>query len=106
VTGLTDLLQSVFMLTSSVSSLKSDVQRMNSMLLEMNERLVRLENSGDLIAEKSKNAALTALNLLSQELMREVYSLRARMDALGSPQLSTAAGLRLERPDENPPPSS
>jgi len=87
VSGVVDVLKEVLTLTSSVASLKSDIQRISTMILEMNERIIRLEASGELNAEKAKNAALIAFQGTNQQLMREMYSLRARIDALGSPKM-------------------
>lgn len=93
-TGITDLMQKVFTLTSGVDSLKSDIKRMNDMLLTMHERIIRLEGSTELTAEKARNAALMAVQATHSELLRELYSIRARLDSNSPPPSQTPPEFR------------
>jgi hypothetical protein len=102
VSGVTELMQKVFTLTSGVDGLKSDVKRMNEMLLMMHERIIRLEGSSELTAEKAKNAALMAVQATHNELLRELLSLRARLDANPSLPLPAASGFRLGSAESKP----
>lgn len=74
-----DLLQKTMLLVSSVDKLEAKIKRMDELLLDHHERIVRLENSADLIAEKAKNAALQGAQASSAELLREIYALKARL---------------------------
>lgn len=79
----TELLQKIMLLTSNVDSLKTDVKRLVDKVSELNDRVVRVENNGELVAEKAKNAALTAAQVMNAEILRELYSLKARIDGPG-----------------------
>jgi prefoldin subunit 5 len=109
VSGIVDLLKEVLTLTSSVAGLKSDIQRINTLVLEMNERIIRLEAAAELNAERAKNEALTAFHGMNQQLVREMCSLQAQIDGIGSrievlgshkPELRLAStdGVQLEKP--------
>jgi hypothetical protein len=76
-----DLLQKTILLVSSVDGLKAEVKRMNALLMEHHERIIRLEGSADLIAEKAKNAALQGAQATSSELLKEIYALKAQINA-------------------------
>jgi hypothetical protein len=104
-----DLLREVITLTSSMSGLKSDIERINTMVLAMNERIIRLEATAELNVEKAKNEALIAVQGLNQQLIREMFSLRAQMDGLGSQvevadshkpdlRLASTDGVHMEKP--------
>lgn len=77
--SLTDLLQKVFLVVSSVDKLEAKIKKMDEMLLDHHERIVRLEGSADLIAEKAKNAALQGAQASSTELLKEIFALKARL---------------------------
>jgi hypothetical protein len=76
-----DLLQKTILLVSSVDGLKAEVKRMNALLMDHHERIIRLEGSADLIAEKAKNAALQGAQATSTELLKEIYALKAQIGA-------------------------
>jgi hypothetical protein len=76
-----DLLQKTILLVSSVDGLKAEVKRMNALLMDHHERIIRLEGSADLIAERAKNAALQGAQATSTELLREIYALKAQLSA-------------------------
>lgn len=77
--NITDLLQKVFLLTSSVDALKSDIKRMDALLMSHHERIIRLEAGGDLIAEKAKNASLAATVEVNARLTAKIAELETRM---------------------------
>jgi hypothetical protein len=79
--SVTDLLQKTILLVSSVDGLKAEVKRMNALLMDHHERIIRLEGSADLIAEKAKNAALQGAHATSTELLKEIYALKAQIKA-------------------------
>jgi hypothetical protein len=79
--SVTDLLQKTILLVSSVDSLKAEVKRMNALLMDHHERIIRLEGSAELIAEKAKNAALQGAQAASAELLKEIYTLKAQIGA-------------------------
>jgi hypothetical protein len=84
--GPTELLQKILLLTANVDSLKTDVQSIKAMLLDHHERIIKLENSSDLIAEKAKNAALGAVTAVTSQLVREIALLEAKFSALPPPK--------------------
>lgn len=92
---LTDLLKSVVMVTSNVEALKADVKRLNELVLEQQERIIRLEGSGDLIAEKAKNAALASAQLMNTQISRDIAELRVEIAQLKmkSPNIQISKGL-------------
>lgn len=89
--SLAELLQKIVLLTSNVDSLKVDVKRLVDKAAELNDRVVRLENSGDLIAEKAKNAALMGAQAMNGEILKEVYGVKARVEALSKPSAISVA---------------
>jgi hypothetical protein len=77
--SIVDIIKDAILLTSDVAALKDEIKRLNAAiaqqkerydarLSEMGDRLTRLEGSAELIAEKSKNAALTAVALISRNM--------------------------------------
>jgi hypothetical protein len=77
--SLTDSLQKIILLVSSVDRLEAKIRSLDEQLRNHHERIVRLEGSGDLIAEKAKNAALQGAQASSMELMKEIYALKAQL---------------------------
>ncbi len=75
----TDSLQKIILLVASVDRLEAKIRSMDQQLLDHHERIVRLEGSADLIAEKAKNAALQGAQASSMELMKEIYALKAQI---------------------------
>ncbi len=79
-TAISEVLQKVLLLTANIESLRNDIKRIDALLLDLNARVVRMEASGDLIEEKAKNAALSATQAMNAETLREIYSLRSRIE--------------------------
>jgi hypothetical protein len=89
-----DLLQKTILLVSSVDGLKAEVKKMNDLLMDHHERIIRLEGSADLIAEKAKSAALQGAQATSSELLKEIYALKAQLNAANvalAPRISSGA---------------
>jgi predicted RNase H-like nuclease (RuvC/YqgF family) len=76
---------------SSVDSLKSEVKRLAELVMQQQDRITRLETSGDLIAEKAKNAAMGAAHGMYAQLSKDLYEARAEIEQLkarhGSPAI-------------------
>jgi hypothetical protein len=60
----------------TVETLKSDVKRLNE---TKRERIIRLEASGDLIAEKAKNAAMAGAQVMTAHPTKELYETKAEL---------------------------
>jgi hypothetical protein len=86
--GLAELLEKILTLTSNVESLKSEMRAIREMVMDHHDRIVRLENSEELIAEKAKNAALGAVSASTFQLQKEVAVLQARVAGADSPSPS------------------
>lgn len=95
--SLTDLLQKVFLLTSSVDALKSDIKRMDALLLSHHERIIRLEAGGDLIAEKAKNASLAAAVEVNAHLTAKIARLEISLNNSTLQSAQTVASLPNDR---------
>ena len=74
-----DLLQKILLLTSNVEGLKNDMAQLRAMVMDHHERIIRLEGSADLIAEKAKNAALGAVVAVTGELQKDMAKMQANL---------------------------
>ena len=77
-----ELFQSTLLLNTNVEKLTSDVGRLSTLVSDLSDRVIRLEGSGELIAEKSKSAALQAVQLTNNQLLKEIYELKSRIDSI------------------------
>jgi hypothetical protein len=80
--SIVDLAKKAVMLTANVDALKDDLKGLAKVVKDLNDRVIRLEGSGDLVAEKARNAALQGAQAMNGELLKEVYGLKARLDVI------------------------
>jgi len=99
-----EILQKVLLLVSAVDTLKAEQKRLNDLLMDHHERIIRLENSAELIAEKAKNAAMGAVNATTMQVARDVFELRAKVELLkpdGGAMIQMRSGLEPGRLPDN-----
>ena len=97
-----EVLEKYATLASNVDSLKKDMHDVKATLTDIRDRLVRLEASGDLIAEKAKNAALGAVTAVAFPIQKEIADLQAaaRRDGI-KPAMHVPRALESSTKSEN-----
>jgi hypothetical protein len=92
----TETVKKIFEVVSTLERLSKDLERVENLLRDHHERIVRLESNTDLIAEKSKNAALQAV-MASTETLRDQVS-TMKYDYLVA-QMGPTRKVRNSKPD-------
>lgn len=92
--SLTELLQKIILLVSSVDKIEAKIKKIDDALLDHHERIIRLEGSADLTAEKAKNAALQGVQVTMTELLKELYAVKAQLGAGASSSHASLAAPR------------
>jgi hypothetical protein len=80
------VIKEVLTLTSNVEDLKGNVARIDRVILDHHERIVKLEAREELITEKCKNAAITAVGNLTTSVVKEVTELSIKYNQLNPPK--------------------
>ena len=80
--GAAELLEKIFLLTSTVDRIEDSIGKIEALVLENRERITKLEGSGELIAEKAKNAALTAVMQTNGDLHGELSKVKTQIEAI------------------------
>ncbi len=83
--AVTELLEKVFLLTSTVESLKTTMMKIETEIMSLRDRVVRLEAGGELIAEKAKNAAMAGAVITNNNLAERVVRLEMTIDGYKPP---------------------
>ena len=89
--GFLEVLREVLSLSTTVGNLSSELRQTANIVEENRERVIKLENSKDLIAEQAKSTSLQAImssnHLLfsrNQELEAKVIELQKRIETMES----------------------
>ncbi len=84
--SITDLLEKVFTLTSSVEGLKEDISKMSDLVLDHHTRIARLEADADLTAEKAKSASLASVLQSNNALVSKISEIEQRVSGIENGQ--------------------
>ena len=80
--GVVEVLERVINLTRDVGVLGSQVKDIMSEVDKLKTKVIMLEASGELNAEKAKNAALLGAQAMNGQFIQELYALKAEVEAL------------------------
>jgi hypothetical protein len=89
--GVVDVLREILALTENVRRLGDDVTRLTAYVDELRSRVTRLEERESLVVEKTRNAAIMAVNRMNGELLERLVALEfaIRQPTSTSPSRST-----------------
>jgi hypothetical protein len=73
--GVVDVLREILALTENVRRLADDVTRLTAYVDELRSRVTRLEERESLVVEKTRNAAIMAVNRMNGELLERLVAL-------------------------------
>lgn len=73
--GVVDVIREILTLTENVRRLGDDVIRLTSYVDDLRGRLARLEEREGLVVEKTRNAAIMAINQMNGELIERLVAL-------------------------------
>ena len=89
--SIAQVVEDLFTLRSNVQSLNADVKRISDMVLDHHGRIIRLENSGDLVMERAKNASMEQVLSSYQIFAEKISGIEAKLNG---------QALRLPVPDQ------
>lgn len=70
--NLTEILERVFTLTSSVQELKDQTSRLDQKIYEHSERITRLEAREEVLIEKTRNAAIESVTRVTHDIVKRL----------------------------------
>jgi enamine deaminase RidA (YjgF/YER057c/UK114 family) len=87
--GAVDAVREILTLTENVRGLRDDVARLTSYVNDLRERLVRLEAREEVVVEKTRNAAIVAVNRMNGELIERIVALELALKPLLTSDIPT-----------------
>jgi uncharacterized protein YhaN len=82
------LIQDIMSLTKTVGGLEHDVERLQEKVENHTERIVKLEQREELLAERMTNRAITAVNEMNGRIFERLSSLEQRFPSHGDSRKS------------------
>ena len=76
-----DVLREVLALTENVKGLKEEVSRLVGDVTALRERVVRLEAREEIVVERTRNAAIMAVNRMHADLLERLLTIEATIAA-------------------------
>jgi len=73
--GAVDAVREILTLTENVRGLRDDVARLTTYVNDLRERITRLEVREEIVIEKTRNAAIVAVNQMNGELIERLIEL-------------------------------
>jgi len=83
--SLGELLTKTVNLTSTVDSIKTQIEDLSRKVEENRERIIRLESSEEVIAEKARSAAVESVNRMTIEIARDLERIKATLEPMQLP---------------------
>ena len=73
------LLKEIMSLTTSVGELKSEVRRLADKVDDHTERIIKLENREELLAQKMSNTAIRAVYEMNSQLFNRLFAIEQKL---------------------------
>lgn len=73
--GAIDALREILALTENVRALQEDVERLTTYVDDLRDRLARIEEREEIIVEKTRNAAIMAVNRMNGDLIERLVTI-------------------------------